>query len=79
MNYNSSQTICWDCANATGGCRWSSELKPIKGWKAIHVAEDGRYGYGDSYIVQECPEFERDSYGGGQARLDKESIYKMIG
>ena len=32
-----SKTICWDCANATGRCPWSSKLQPIAGWQAIQV------------------------------------------
>ena len=60
-----SQTLCWDCANATGGCSWASELIPIKGWKAIETKKQTLYS---SFIVYECPLFKRDAYRNGLVR-----------
>lgn len=67
------RTICWDCRNSTtGGCRWSRKLKPVKGW----VAEEKciKDGIGRSFLVRECPEFVRDSWGGGTYRTEAEYI-----
>ena len=58
-------TLCWDCAYATGGCRWSDKLKPVKGWTAnrTHKKEF------DSWVVIECPELLRDARENGLKRL----------
>ena len=26
--------LCWDCANACGGCEWSRSFRPVPGWSA---------------------------------------------
>ena len=58
-------TLCWDCANALGGCEWSVSFKPVPGWKAKKTwpvsAESKKKEY-DSYRVLDCPKFVRDSY-----------------
>jgi len=53
-------TLCWDCGNACGGCSWSQELKPVKGWNAKKS--------GDSFTVKQCPKFVRNAWNGGQYR-----------
>lgn len=58
-------TLCWDCANCTGGCSWSTEFIPVKGW----VATPTHSQYFDSFIVESCPLFDRDAYRGGELRL----------
>lgn len=63
-----SYTLCWDCKNACGGCRWSDSLIPVKGWKATPTYNKCQ----TSYIVKECPEFIRDAQGGGLKRYRKE-------
>lgn len=51
-------TICWKCANACGGCEWSKKrAKPVAGWEAIRR---DLYDGIESYIVLSCPEFEPD-------------------
>lgn len=51
-------TICWECANACGGCSWSrKKAKPVPGWDAIR---HDLYGGIESYIVISCPEFAPD-------------------
>ena len=75
MGVNAKQTLCWDCANATGGSNWSDHWKhsPVKGWNAIKTKLKWNYEANDcSYIVLECPEFIRDSENYGQRRkIDK--------
>lgn len=59
--HTQSKQICWTCQNACGGCSWSSELKPVKGWKAKKTkikCEEGRYS--DSYKIIYCPEYIPD-------------------
>ena len=52
-------TICWLCANATGGCAWSKEFKPVPDWVAIPTKINSNYYTGvDSYIVRQCPQFK---------------------
>lgn len=68
----SKQTLCWDCAKAIGDCHWSKYLKPIKGWKVEEVHKSTYYGFYNSYLVLECPEFKRDGIGGGVKRYEEE-------
>ena len=56
--------LCWDCANASGGCAWSSESIPVPGWTATLADRNGEA----SYAVTDCPEFRRDAYGFGASR-----------
>lgn len=54
-------TLCWECDKACGRCSWSKDFTPVEGWKAIPTKirkRDNNYGYMDSFIVLECPEFE---------------------
>lgn len=60
-----SSSLCWECGNATGKCSWSEDLIPVKGWKAEDSVKDGM----PTYLVLECPEFERDSLDKGLRRL----------
>lgn len=57
--YYSSDTLCWDCANAVPnaerGCSWSRSLRPVDGWTAEWSDKNGM----QSYIVRECPQFAR--------------------
>ena len=61
-------TLCWDCANATGKCSWSSDLKPVKGWTAVPTKKYVYGGYMESYLVSECPQFKRDAIGAGMKK-----------
>ena len=73
--FQTNQTICWDCANATGGCSWVDHFIPVDGWQAVpkkmklHNKLDGRSETG-SFIVSECPEFIRDAFGYGLKRTE---------
>lgn len=63
---NFDQTICWDCSKACGGCSWSDHFAPVNGWVAIprkvYASNDGM---ASSFIVRECPMFDRDAVGFG--------------
>ena len=67
----SKQTLCWDCAKATGAmdCRWANMGKPVIGWNAEKTEKTISRPY-STYCVYECPEFIRDSYYGGAMKLD---------
>ena len=74
-NFGTKYTLCWDCANACGGCSWSSrEAQPVDGWDAtptkVNMTINHNHPrYVDSYIVHSCPQFVRDAKNGGQTRL----------
>lgn len=60
-------TLCWRCANACGGCSWSADFYPVKGWTArptIIKADASETWHHDvkSYIVIKCPLFKDDEY-----------------
>ena len=49
-------SLCWDCKNSTtNGCSWAKSFTPVDGWKAIPSVA----GESDSYLVLECPKFEK--------------------
>lgn len=55
-------TICWGCQNACGGCSWSDhwEHKPVDGWTAEIVPIKLNGEQGTTYNVISCPEFIPD-------------------
>ena len=66
-----SPSICWDCANATNkyeNCPWSSHLEPVEGWTAELRRKQT---IEETYVVYDCPLFERDSYNFGLKRIKK--------
>ena len=78
-NKKPTATLCWNCANATGGCRWSRRLRPVEGWKIIKTKKtsyDGR-DYA-SCIVIECPEFKRDAVSNGLKRYKDGVVYVPV-
>ena len=65
-------SLCWDCAKACGRCSWSNHWEhiPVPGWTAERTkVRMNNNTYADTYLVIECPEFERDGFGGGQYRI----------
>lgn len=64
-------TLCWDCKNCGGGCSWSDPelMKPVEGWAAIETRE--------GYRVCACPEFVRETYGGGRYRTADDYILAL--
>ena len=49
--------LCWRCKNACGGCSWSRNKTPIKGWDAEPDIVKDKEGYFHSYKIKNCPEF----------------------
>lgn len=57
--------LCWTCSRACGGCSWSADFTPVKGWTAkkntVRV-EKGIYSHEyDSYHITECPLYKDDT------------------
>ena len=73
MKFNKSNTICWDCEKCGGGCSWSHDLIPVNGWE---VDED--YILEDSYIVKECPLFEKRNSKIKSSDIDDEGAVNVI-
>lgn len=57
--YTKSDQLCWNCVKCTGGCDWSGNFIPIKGWTAmpVHKIDAGRKV--NTYSITACPEFVR--------------------
>lgn len=75
---NQSNTICWNCDKCGGGCSWSHDLTPVKGWE---VDEDYTLFHGkkeDSYIVKECPLFEKRNSKIKSSDIDDEGAVNVI-
>lgn len=58
------QSLCWECAKAYGGCDWSKQFTPVKGWQArrndLSFLTNGKVHTTESYEVKACPEFEQE-------------------
>ena len=63
--------LCWDCANAYGGCPWTAidpkthrpMFRPVPGWDAtptVHITKHSKYGNTESYRIRGCPLFVRE-------------------
>ena len=64
-NTENRANICFDCKKACGGCSWSKNFTPVKGWLAnktkIRTYKDNiEERYTTSYNILFCPEFEPD-------------------
>lgn len=77
MSQNKRPSLCWDCANATGFCDWSRSNLPIEGWTAVKTGLNSSLKDG-SYIVVECPEFERDAIRGGLVRYKGDELSEFV-
>lgn len=76
--FNEKVTICWNCANACGGCSWSKRLKEVEGWEATPTKVYQKKGeYIDSYIVHKCPLFKKDENSYAEIKTQEE-IAKML-
>lgn len=55
--------ICFECANACGGCSWSRDFEPVEGWTAtptkVKVCYVRKKVWEDTYKIDDCPEFVR--------------------
>ena len=57
-------TICWNCSKACRGCSWSRNFQPVDGWQATPTKVYQANGKTlDSFIVHNCPQFEKDTIG----------------
>ena len=50
-------TICGDCENSVGYCSWSSNLKPVRGWKAKPTIIRNNGVNFSGFCVIKCPYF----------------------
>jgi hypothetical protein len=55
-----SDTICWECANATdqSKCCWVKDYTPVEGWDAVPRRIRYNGSIVDSYMVKACPNFK---------------------
>lgn len=57
-------TKCWNCDKAYGGCTWSAGFVPVDGWTVIRSdVKTGVDQYSESYIVLDCPQYEKEAEG----------------
>ena len=61
-----SKQLCWDCANACGGCEWSRSFRPVPGWSASpsrRIQNYGETGFKviDTYRITACPKFIKEA------------------
>ena len=71
QTHNIRHTLCWDCHHATNPdrvCPWSACLQPVPGWTAIPTHNKDF----ESYIVTDCPLFERDAQNNGLSKIRKD-------
>lgn len=59
-----SMQICCFCKKACGGCSWSRNFEPVKGWEARptiinHGFANGKKRECHSYKIISCPEYEK--------------------
>lgn len=52
--------LCWTCKKACGGCSWSRDGEPIKGWTAEKNVIPLNRKYAETYKVSKCPEYVKD-------------------
>ena len=52
--------LCWTCKNACGGCEWSRDFKPVKGWTAEKTIISETAGSFESYKITKCPKYISD-------------------
>lgn len=56
--YDENDQLCYKCKNATGGCPWSDNFLPVKGWDAEPtVIKDSIIGDIPSFKIKHCPQF----------------------
>lgn len=62
------QQLCWDCANACGGCEWSKDFQPVPGWDASPIIQKFHGGgtprdyLTGSYAIRACPKFVKEKH-----------------
>ncbi len=65
-------TLCWSCERACGGCAWSCNLTPIPDWQVTPTKiQDSEHSY-ESYLVHSCPLYKPTTdYYDSEAQLLK--------
>ena len=56
----SSEQPCWTCKNACGGCSWSRDFTPIKGWDAKPSQKTSNGVTTNTYCIKSCPQYEKE-------------------
>lgn len=49
--------LCWSCERACGGCEWSREFKPVKGWTAEKTVIEDNGEHCETYKIIKCPKY----------------------
>ena len=76
---NKRPTLCWSCARFCGRCNWSARFEPVAGWKAEMGSLARQYGGTlKTYMVLQCPLYERDSEEDGNKRAESHAIAKAL-
>lgn len=56
------EQLCWTCRNCIGGCSWSREFIPVKGWDAeLDTHSNLDRSDAVTYRIFDCPEYERET------------------
>lgn len=67
------KSLCWDCSNFSK-CEWSKG-KPIENWVAEKTTFKDCERVVNSYLVKDCPYFEKDK----KVRVSISSLCDIIG
>lgn len=80
------EQLCWDCANACGGCVWSAFKMPVPGWDAeedilaCNTRHNGKISYRGipTFRVYNCPLYI-DDRGKHRILIEVEPICEFCG
>ena len=86
--HSATETLCWKCQNACGGCSWADKGTPVDGWNAKFrpILYAGKLRV--SYFVYECPKFKADKPRPNEAEREElriqyikelKEMYKHLG
>ena len=53
-------SLCWTCRNACGGCSWSRDFQPVKGWEAVPTYHISNGEHANSFHVYKCPLYKEE-------------------
>ena len=73
---NTSKSLCWSCTKACNhGCSWSESFTPVEGWDAEF---DINCNGVESYVVNACPEFIRETPENKNRDLDEDGCIRLV-